>query len=244
MKIKVLIADDNSFIREGMRIILTTFEEFEVLEAVEDGQQAVDYCQAHDVDVALLDVRMPNMNGVEATRLIAERTKTKPLILTTFDDDAYILEAIRCGAKGYLLKNNDPERIRDAIKSVYHGNNVLQDIILDKLKSSIGAQPANADVTITKPAHPAQGADVSGAAPTAAPMPTPTPKSPIDLSPFTERETEVMALIAKGYSNKEISRELFISEGTTANYITSILNKTALEHRTQIAIYYLTGRTR
>jgi DNA-binding NarL/FixJ family response regulator len=234
MKIKVLIADDNSFIREGMRIILTTFEEFEVLGAVEDGRQAVDYCRAHDVDVALLDVRMPNMNGVEATRLITEHTATKPLILTTFDDDESILEAIRCGAKGYLLKNNDPERIRDAIKSVYHGNNVLQDIILDKLKSSIGALPADAA------AAGSQGiAGASGAAAVPAPA-----SSPIDLSPFTERETEVMALIAKGYSNKEISKELFISEGTTANYITSILNKTALEHRTQIAIYYLTGRTR
>ncbi|MBM7569239.1 response regulator transcription factor [Paenibacillus sacheonensis] len=235
MKIKVLIADDNSFIREGMRIILNTFGEFEVLDAVEDGQQAVEYCRTHDVDVALLDVRMPNMNGVEATRLITEQTSTKPLILTTFDDDEYILEAIRCGAKGYLLKNNDPERIRDAIKSVYHGNNVLQDIILDKLKGSIGAQPANEASTAPKPtARDASGA--SGA--------VPAPTSPIDLSPFTERETEVMALIAKGYSNKEISKELFISEGTTANYITSILNKTALEHRTQIAIYYLTGRTR
>ncbi|AZN41544.1 response regulator transcription factor [Paenibacillus albus] len=230
MKIKVLIADDNSFIREGMRIILNTFEEFEVLGAVEDGRQAVDYCRAHDVDVALLDVRMPNMNGVEATYLITEHTATKPLILTTFDDDESIVEAIRCGAKGYLLKNNDPERIRDAIKSVYHGNNVLQDIILDKLKSSIGALPADAATSANKDA-----AGVPAAVPAA---------SPIDLSPFTERETEVMALIAKGYSNKEISKELFISEGTTANYITSILNKTALEHRTQIAIYYLTGRTR
>lgn len=224
MKIKVLIADDNSFIREGMRIILNTFGEFDVLGAVEDGRQAVDYCLAHEVDVALLDVRMPVMDGVEATRLITASTKAKPLILTTFDDDASILEAIRCGAKGYLLKNNEPERIRDAIKSVYYGNNVLQDVILDKLKSSIGTggdavgQPSNA-------------ASVSNG-------------GAIDLSPFTEREAEIMALIAKGYSNKEISKALFISEGTTANYITSILGKTALEHRTQIAIYYLTGKTR
>ncbi|MFC4810866.1 response regulator transcription factor [Paenibacillus sp. GCM10023250] len=220
MKIKVLIADDNSFIREGMRIILNTFEEFDVLGAVEDGRQAVEYCRANEVDVALLDVRMPNMNGVEATRLLTEQTGTKPLILTTFDDDEYIVEAIRCGAKGYLLKNNDPERIRDAIKSVYHGNNVLQDIILDKLKPAIGAP------------SPAAGEPPASAG------------TPIDLSPFTEREIEVMGLIAKGYANKEISKQLFISEGTTANYITSILNKTSLEHRTQIAIYYLTGKTR
>jgi len=132
MKIKVLIADDNSFIREGMKIILSTYEEFEVLETVNDGQEALDYCKKHDVDIALLDVRMPNMNGVEATKLICEETKTKPLILTTFDDDEYILEAVKNGAKGYLLKNNDPERIRDAIKGVYNGQTVMQDVVLDK----------------------------------------------------------------------------------------------------------------
>ncbi|RCX22764.1 LuxR family two component transcriptional regulator [Fontibacillus phaseoli] len=213
MKISVLIADDNSFIREGMRIILNTFEEFEVLATVGDGREAVDYCKEHEVDVALLDVRMPNMNGVEATRLLVEETKTKPLILTTFDDDEYILDAIRYGAKGYLLKNNDPERICDAIKSVYHGHNVLQNVILDKLKSSLGESRI-------------------------------PPAPPINAALFTERELDVMSRIAKGLSNKEISKELFISEGTVANYITSILNKTALEHRTQIAIYYLTGRTR
>ncbi|MFC5648173.1 response regulator [Paenibacillus solisilvae] len=217
MKIRVLIADDNSFIREGMRIILNTFQEFEVLDTVGDGKEAVDYCKANEVDVALLDVRMPTMNGVEATKLITEQTKTKPLILTTFDDDEYILDAIRFGAKGYLLKNNDPERIRDAIKSVHSGNNVLQDVVLDKLKTTM------------------DGMAVKGSA---------AFESPIDRTPFTERELEVMSLIAKGFSNKEISKELFISEGTTANYITSILNKTALEHRTQIAIYYLTGKTR
>lgn len=209
MKIKVIIADDNSFIREGMKIILSTYKEFEVLETVNDGQEALDYCQKHDVDIALLDVRMPNMNGVEATKLICEQTKTKPLILTTFDDDEYILDAVKNGAKGYLLKNNDPERIRDAIKSVHHGNTVMQDVVLDKIKSNL------------------QGNKEEG--------------SKIDKSLFTERELSIIALIAKGFSNKEISKQLFISEGTIANYITSVLNKTGLEHRTQIAIYYLTG---
>lgn len=210
MTIKVIIADDNSFIREGMKIILGTFSEFEVLATVDDGQEAVDYCLQHEVDVALLDVRMPNMNGVEATRLIAERTRTKPLILTTFDEDDYIRNAIKNGAKGYLLKNNDPERIRDAIISVHNGNNVLQDVVLEKIKSSLTEVKAEA--------------------------------SKIDMSLFTDRENDIMGLIAKGLSNKEISKQLFISEGTIANYITSILGKTGLEHRTQIAIYYLTGK--
>lgn len=210
MAIKVIIADDNSFIREGMKIILGTFAEFEVLATVDDGQEALDYCLQHEVDVALLDIRMPNMNGVEATRLIVEQTSTKPLILTTFDEDEYIRSAIRNGAKGYLLKNNDPERIRDAIVSVHNGNNVLQDVVLEKLKSSLTEEKQEV--------------------------------SKIDASLFTDRENDIMALIAKGLSNKEISKHLFISEGTIANYITSILGKTGLEHRTQIAIYYLTGK--
>ncbi|MDR6121417.1 DNA-binding NarL/FixJ family response regulator [Bacillus sp. SLBN-46] len=211
MKIKVIIADDNSFIREGLKIILSTYAEFDVLDTVSDGKEAVDYCQLHEVDIALLDVRMPHMNGVEATKLLTEKTKTKPIILTTFDDDEYITDAIKNGAKGYLLKNNDPEQIRDAIKSVYKGNSIIQDVILEKLKSNLGGG--------TKPSD-----------------------NKLDLSLFTERERDIMSLIAKGYSNKAISKDLFISEGTVANYITSILNKTGLEHRTQIAIYYLTGK--
>ncbi|WP_178023170.1 response regulator transcription factor [uncultured Paenibacillus sp.] len=246
MKIRVLIADDNSFIREGMRIILNSFEEFEVAETVQDGQEAVDYCRRNPVDVALLDVRMPNLNGVEATKLLTEEGLAKPLILTTFDDDEYIMDAIRFGAKGYLLKNNDPERIRDAIKSVHYGHNVLQDVVLDRLKQSLatGGDPKGGDVP-PKPVSPAARADLPASArhSTAAPPPEGS-GPPIDLEPFTERELEVMSRIAKGLSNKEIAKEIFISEGTVANYITSILNKTGLEHRTQIAIYYLTGRIR
>jgi DNA-binding NarL/FixJ family response regulator len=221
LKIKVLIADDNSFIREGMKIILTTFDEFDVVGSVGDGAEALEFCLNNEVDVALLDVRMPNMNGVEATRALTERTKVKPLILTTFDDDEYILDAVKFGARGYLLKNNDPERIRDAIKSVFNDHHVLQDVVLDKIKSNLLGNAAPAHTVDATSSH-----------------------SRIDRSLFTEREHDIMAQIAKGLSNKEISKKLFISEGTIANYITSILNKTGLEHRTQIAIYYLTGETR
>lgn len=210
--INILIADDNSFIREGMKIILNTYEDFEVSGTVGDGQEAVAFCQNHQVDIALLDVRMPNMNGVEATKILSEQTDTKPLILTTFDDDNYILDAVKNGAKGYLLKNTDPERIRDAIRSVYHGNTVMQDVVLDKLKSSLISMKESETETV------------------------------IDKSLFTPRELDIMALIAKGRSNKEISKQLFISEGTVANYITTILSKTGLMHRTQIAIYYIKGK--
>lgn len=210
LRIKVLIADDNSFVREGLRIILSTYDEFDVVATVSDGKEAVEYCRHHEVDIALLDVRMPNMNGVEATKLICEQTKTKPLILTTFDDDEYIMDAIQYGAKGYFLKNIDPERIREAIKAVYHGQVVMQEVVMEKIKSNLKEEKGS------------------------------TPK--IDKRLFTERELDIMALIAKGLSNKEIASQLLISEGTVANYITSIFNKTGLQHRTQIAVYYLTGK--
>jgi DNA-binding NarL/FixJ family response regulator len=204
LKIKVLIADDNSFVREGMRIILATFDDFEVVAAVENGKEAAEFCERNEVHVALLDVQMPVMDGVAATKLISERTGTKVLILTTFDDDGFIQDAIRNGAKGYLLKNNDPERIRDAIRTVYHGHHVLQDVVLDKLAAGFLGEK--------EPVKPAASAGI-----------------------------EIISLIAKGLSNKEISKQAFLSEGTVANHITSILSKTGLEHRTQIAIYYLTG---
>ena len=192
-----------------MKIILTTFDEFDVVATVEDGQEAVAYCEAHEVDVALMDVRMPNLNGVEAAKQLTERTRTKTLILTTFDDDEYITDAILNGAKGYLLKNNDPERIRDAIKTVYHGHHVLQDVVLDRIKSGLSPGKPDKEDKADK----------------------------FDRSLFTERELDIMALIAKGLANKEISKKLFISEGTIANHITSVLSKTGLEHRTQIAIF-------
>jgi DNA-binding NarL/FixJ family response regulator len=210
MAIKIIIADDNSFIREGMNIILSTYEEFEVLALLEDGAEAVDYCRKYEVDIALLDVRMPRMNGVEAAREITASTSTKPVILTTFDDDEYIVGAIKNGAKGYLLKNNDPERIREALKSVYHGTGIIQDVILDKVKAALAGEHQKSE-------------------------------GKIDTALFSARELEIMALIAKGYANKEIAEHMYISGGTVANYITSILNKTGLKHRTQIAVYYLTG---
>lgn len=205
MKIRILIADDDSLIRESLRIILGMDENFEVVACVENGLQAIEYCLKERIDVALLDVRMPVLNGVKAVKEISNKTNTKTLILTTFDDDDYIIEAVKNGAKGYLLKNNSPDKIKDAIKLVFGGNTVMQDIVMDKIKEGLER------------------------------------KVEIDRSLFTDREIEIMEQISKGLSNKEIAKTLFISEGTVKNYITSILDKTNLQHRTQIAIYYLQG---
>lgn len=207
MVIKLLIADDDSLIREGLKIILGMDKDFEIVGCVENGLQALQFCTMNQVDVALLDVRMPVMNGVQATKEICSKTGTKPLILTTFDDDDAITDAIKYGAKGYLLKNNPPEQIKAAIRMVYGGNSVMQDVVLDKIKAGLDTDKS----------------------------------SKLDKALFSERELEIMKLIAKGFSNKDIAKELYISGGTVANYITSIFNKTGLEHRTQIAVYYLNG---
>lgn len=207
MPIRIIIADDDPLIRESLKIILGMDESFEVVACVENGLKASEICFKETIDVALLDIRMPLMNGVQATKEICQKTGTKPLILTTFDDDDFITEAIKNGAKGYLLKNNPPDKIKDAIKMVYSGNTVMQDTVMEKLKEGLNSGRGHN----------------------------------IDKSQFSQRELEIMDLISKGLSNKEISKELFISEGTVKNYITSVLNKTGMEHRTQIAIYYLNG---
>lgn len=207
MAIKVLIADDDVLIREGLKIILQTDDRFSVCACVENGLKAVEYCGREKVDVALLDVRMPVMDGLQAASELSAHTETKPLILTTFDDDDFILNAVRNGSRGYLLKGSEPARIMDAIRIVYEGGTVMQDVAMDIIKDQLS----------------------SGR------------KGCIPEGLLTEREQEIVSLIAKGLSNKEIAGTLFMSEGTIKNYISAILDKTSLEHRTQIAIYYLTG---
>jgi len=207
MPIRVLIADDDVLIREGMKIILQTDDRFEVAACVENGLKAVEYCCCESVDVALLDVRMPVLDGLQAAREISRKSGTKPLILTTFDDDDFIVNAVKNGAKGYLLKGSEPSRIMDAIRIVHEGGTMMQDVVMDAIRNELSAGR----------------------------------KSSIPEGLLTDRESEIVTLIARGLSNREIAAKLFMSEGTVKNYISGILDKTGLEHRTQIAIYYLTG---
>ena len=207
MPINLLIADDDSLIRESLKIIIGLDEDFKVMACVENGQEALEYCVSNSVDVALLDIRMPILNGVDAIKIITEKTTTKCLILTTFDEDEYINSAMRYGAKGYILKNNSPDKIKQAIKVVYSGNMVMQDGVMDKVMKGMSFDNSNK----------------------------------LDKGLFTEREMEIMCAISEGLTNREVAAKLFISEGTVKNYISSILDKTDLDHRTQIAIYYLKG---
>lgn len=204
MSIRVLICDDDSLIRESLKVLLPLKGDIEIVAEGEDGQQAIDLCMEGNVDVALLDIRMPNVSGVEAVKEIVEKTNTKCLILTTFDEEDYINEAMEYGAKGYILKNSSPEQIVQSITSVFNNTIVMNENVLSKLQGkAVEPQFKKYD--------------------------------------FTAREKDIIVAISEGMSNKEISKKLFISEGTVRNYITMILDKTNLEHRTAIAVNYLKG---
>ena len=208
MCIKVAIVDDDDLIRESLKIIVGSNEKIDVKGTFKNGQELLKYLEGNYLDVVLMDIRMPILNGVETLAEMRRRDcKEKVIVLTTFDEDEYIEKSLNQGAIGYLLKNTTPDKIIDTIKMAYNGISVIQEDILKRYKE-IGQS---------------------------------TPKGKIDKSLFTDREYEVILGISQGLSNKEISKKLFISEGTVKNYITSILNKTGLKHRTQIAVYYYTG---
>lgn len=206
-KIKVIIADDSDFVRDGMRIILDVDEDFEVLGIAANGKEAIEIAKKTAPDIFLMDIQMPKMDGIEATKYIVEHNLGKVLILTTFDDDELVQKALRNGAKGYLVKNHTPEHLKQMIRSVYHGTGVMEENLLESLAK-------NTEIATT-------GFCQDG---------------------YTSRELQVIKAVAEGLSNKQIAEKLFISEGTVKNYITSILAKENLSHRTALAVYYLTGK--
>ncbi|MGL4742493.1 MAG: response regulator transcription factor [Sarcina sp.] len=207
-KIKVLLVDDELLIREGLRIMLGTFSGIEIVGTAENGEKAVEFCKKNQVDVVLMDIRMPICDGVLGTRLIKEQFKDiKVLILTTFKDSEYIKEAFKFGAYGYLLKDSTPEVIYEAIKSAYNGNIVINHEMAEKIIQKEDVKNIN-----------------------------------IDDYNLSKKEINIIDGIARGLTNKEISGELFLSEGTIKNNITNILSKLELRDRTQIAIFAFKNR--
>ena len=209
--IRVLIADDQELIRQSLRIVLGNTEGLEITGIVGDGIQVLESIKKHKPDVILMDIRMPKMDGIQCTRIVKEKyPEIKIIILTTFDDEEYVFEALRDGASGYLLKGISIERLVDAINKVYEGNAMINsDIVSKVVHLFFKMAQTNLAVQVKK-----EGVDELGS---------------------TERK--IIKLVGSGLSTKEISEKLFLTQGTVRNYLSTILNKLKLRDRTQLAIW-------
>ena len=204
--IRVLLVDDQRLMRDGLRTLLELEPDLAVVGEASNGQEAVQIYGELQPQVVLMDIRMPVMNGVEATqRLCQDWPDAKIIILTTFDDDEYVFDGIRAGAKGYLLKDVSGEELATAVRAVAGGSALL---------GSSVAQRVLAQFAGLAPAKPA----------TALP------------EPLSDRELEILQLIAEGLSNPEIAARLFLAEGTVKNYVSNILQKTDTRDRTQAVL--------
>jgi len=204
--IRVLIADDHAIVRKGIRALLSVKPEIEVVGEASDGAEAVAQAQALCPDVILMDLVMPEMDGIEATRQIVEQQPgVRILVLTSFAADDKVFPAIKAGALGYLLKDSGPDDLVQAIHQVYRGEPALEPSIARKVLFEL-SQP---------------------------------PKEPLTPEPLTERELEVLRLIAQGRSNREIAEHLVIAEMTVRTHVSNILSKLHLASRTQAALYAL-----
>jgi DNA-binding NarL/FixJ family response regulator len=204
--VSLIIADDDPIILQGMSLIIGSQEDMNLLGTAADGKEAVDLCRAHHPDVAVLDIRMPRMDGIRAAKIILDEGLSAPLLLTTFDEPDLIGEALQVGAMGYILKNSPSERILSAITTVAEGGTVFAPDVIDYIKTVIHIPKSDA------------------------------------FEGLTQRELEIVTLIAQGMSNTEIASALFLSNGTIRNHISTILEKMELSHRTQIAVKYYSGK--
>lgn len=206
--IRILLVDDQRLMRDGLRILLELEPGLEVVGEAEDGQAALDAYQELQPTVVLMDVRMPKMDGVEATRRLRQLwPEAVVIILTTFDDDAYVFEGLRAGAVGYLLKDVSGEELTQAIHTVAAGGALIQPSIARKVLAEFSR--------LAPPARPAEAALVV---------------------PLSERELQILRLLIQGLTKRQISARLYLAEGTVKNYITNILQKLGVQDRTQAAL--------
>ena len=219
--IRVLIVDDQRLMRDGLRALLELQDGLAIVGEAGSGQDALTEVAATAPDVVLMDLRMPQMGGVEATRALRERgDRPRILILTTFDDDQYVFDALKAGAAGYVLKDLPAADLAAAIRTVHGGGVHLDPSVASKVVAEL--------------------ARLHAPAPPAAPVVTAAPAATVGDGPveeLTPREREVLRLLATGASNREIGAQLFISEGTVKNHISSILGRLGLRDRTQAALY-------
>lgn len=213
MTIRLLLVDDQEMYRMGCSMMLKSRPEFEVAAEADDGDTALDVLQSTAIDVVLMDVRMPRLNGVETTRRICATGGPPVLVLTTFDLDEYVFQALRAGASGFLLKDAPLEELAAAIQHVHVGDAVVAPRITKRLLGHwMDAMPPVSS--------PSASQDVASA-----------------LDPLTTREREALELVAAGRSNREIARELVIAEGTVRIHVSNILTKLGLRDRVQAVIF-------
>jgi DNA-binding NarL/FixJ family response regulator len=205
MSIRVLVADDQPLVRGGFRMILDERPDLELVGEAEDGEQAIRLARELDPDVILMDIRMPSLDGVEATRRLVEAgSRARILVLTTFDLDEYVYAAVRSGASGFLLKDVQPAELVDAIRVVAAGNSLFG--------------PAATQRLLERFAPPA------------------APEAALALDQLTDREREILRLLAQGRSNAELAQQLYVSEATVKTHVSAILRKLAVRDRVQAVI--------
>ncbi len=219
MTIRILIVDDQRLMREGLQTILNMESDMQVVGLAEDGEMALEMVPELKPDVILMDIRMPRMDGVEATRQIHRQyPHCHVLILTTFDDDEYIVDALRNGAVGYLLKDLPSEKLVAAVRDAAAGHPMMPSEIAGRLAAKIAEQNQSKDAGDHK--NNLSGADSL-------------------MDDLTDREKEILTLIASGKNNREIAGILFISEGTVKNYVSSIYDKTGISERSKLIMLAL-----
>lgn len=210
-KIKVLIADDIMILRQGLKAVLEQDDEIEVVALAENGKEAYEKCAVFQPDVVLMDMRMPDYDGAYGIRSIKEKHEhIKVLVLTTFDDEETIEKAVSSGADGYILKEMADEKVIASVKSVHAGISVFGNGVYQVMRTRLEEGKNNVEQTAACQSM---------------------------KKDFTDREQDVLKLVAQGYDNKEIAAELCLAEGTVRNQISRLLEKLELKDRTQLAIY-------
>lgn len=236
-RIRVVIADDQELVRAGFTMVINSQPDMQVVGQASDGKQAVAVCERTHPDVVLMDVRMPNMDGIHATQCITQaeqdeqserkHTQTHVIILTTFDLDEYVMAAIKAGSSGFLLKDTEPETLLNSIRTVYQGNAIIAPSATKRLIETMMVNGFPSNTQDNMHADEAQGKQSSSEHPYTDP----------ELDLLTDREREVLIQIAHGLSNQEIADTLFISLPTVKTHVAHILAKIHARDRVQAVVF-------